>query len=385
MFIMLLGRTHRFDKTHISLRQFVKRIASIPISCSIAVMFLVGCDSKPPEMKSLSFDEALAKVRQAIPASQYFTNEFLEKAQNAPPASPANPDKIKIGMPWILNDEGAIWYVAIEKGFFKDVGIEAELVPGGPGKDPLALLVGGTIDIAIAPGGNAVPKLIASPTGSKVVAICTLLKDSPYGWISLDKSVPPDQKSTRQTTPADLIGKTVGLQADGDPYAQFIFGRHQIPQDKVKLVQIGFSTDPLVAGVVDFCSVWIQNQPRFLEQQGHKNWSILLFKNFGWNEHNDVSVVTKSMTEKRPELVTRYLAAMLKAVQFYLDHPDETADITIRYGKDATLDKATVLRRFELERDLVIGHDGKPPLWMSEEVWNTSATLLTQYGVINLK
>jgi hypothetical protein len=57
----------------------------------------------------------------------------------------------------------------------------------------------------------------------------------------------------------------------------------------------------------------------------------------------------------------------------------------VRYGKDAALDKSMVMRRFELERDLVVGHDGKPPLWMSEEVWNNSATLLTQYGVINLK
>jgi hypothetical protein len=43
-----------------------------------------------------------------------------------------------------------------------------------------------------------------------------------------------------------------------------------------------------------------------------------------------------------------------------------------------------VLRRFELEKDLVVGHDGQPPLWMSAESWNNLAVLLTQYGGISL-
>jgi NitT/TauT family transport system substrate-binding protein len=382
---MSLGQKILFKSIFIHRSRFSDPRIPFYIGVVVTAILWSGCDSNPPDAKALSFEEASAKVRTSLPASRYFTNAYLEKAQSGLPPAPAQPDKIKIGMPWILNDEGATWYIAIEKGFFKEFGIDAELVPGGPGKDSLALLVGGSIDIAIAPGGSAVPKLVASPTGSKVIAICTLLKDSPYGWITLDKTIPPDQKSTRQLTPADVIGKTVGIQADGDPYAQFLLGSNKIPHDKIKLTQIGFSTDPLVAGVVDFCSVWIQNQPRFLEQQGHKNWTILLFKNFGWNEHNDVSVVTQSMTEKNPGLVIRYIAAMIKATKFYLEHPEETAEITVRYGKDAALDKSIVMRRFELERDLIVGHDGKPPLWMSEEVWNNSATLLTQYGVINLK
>jgi hypothetical protein len=67
-----------------------------------------------------------------------------------------------------------------------------------------------------------------------------------------------------------------------------------------------------------------------------------------------------------------------------LDHSEETADITIRYGKDATLSRDLVLRRFQLEKDLVVGRDGQPPLWMSSDVWNNSAALMAEYGVINL-
>jgi len=43
-----------------------------------------------------------------------------------------------------------------------------------------------------------------------------------------------------------------------------------------------------------------------------------------------------------------------------------------------------LLRRFQLEKDLVVGRDGQPPLWMSADVWNNSAALMAEYGVINL-
>jgi ABC-type nitrate/sulfonate/bicarbonate transport system substrate-binding protein len=353
-----------------------------PIVCVAGISLLSSCNSQK-EAVTLSYDDALAKVRRKIPAESYFSNDFLKKAAAEQPTVPATPGKVRIGMPWILNDECALWYVAVEKRFFKDAGIDAELVPGGPGKDQLTLLAAGSLEVAVTAGGGYVLSLVASPTGAKVTAICTLLKDSPYTWLALDKSVPDGQSSSLRLKPENVIGKTVGIQADGEPYAKFLLQKYHLPADKVKLVRVGFTADPLVTGAVDFYSAWVQNQPRFLEQDGHKNWTGLRFKDFGWNEHCDVSVVKKSLAEQNPGLVTRYVYALSQAIQFMLDHPDETADITVRYGKDTTLSRDLVLRRFQLERDLVTGHDGQPPLWMSADVWNNSAALLTEYGVIN--
>jgi ABC-type nitrate/sulfonate/bicarbonate transport system substrate-binding protein len=147
---------------------------------------------------------------------------------------------------------------------------------------------------------------------------------------------------------------------------------------------VGFSIDPLVSGAVDFYAGWFQNQPRFLEQQGYKNWLALRFRDLGWTEEGDVSVVMKSLAEKNPGLVARYVYALSQAIQVYLNQPEEAADITLKYSKDASLTRDMVLRRFELEKDLVLGHDGQPPLWMSVESWNNLAALLTEYGGIEL-
>ena len=357
------------------------RLHLLPIAL---VVLLSGCGAPSNEHTQISFDDALAKVRQKIPADTYVTNEFLKQVATVKPTPPSSPDHVRIGMPWILNDESALWYIAVEKGFFRDMGIEAELVPGGPGKDPLALMIGNSIDIAVVPGGASVVSLIASPTGAKVTAICTLLKDSQYSWLTLDRTVSNDQASHKQLKPEDLIGKKIGVQSDGQRYVDFIIQRFKLPTDQIKVVQVGFSIDPLVTGAVDFYAGWFQNQPRFLEQQGYKNWLALRFRDLGWTEEGDVSVVTKSLAEKNPGLVARYVYALSQAIQVYLNQPEEAADITLKDSKDANLTRDMVLRRFELEKDLVLGHDGQPPLWMSVESWNNLAALLTEYGGIEL-
>jgi NitT/TauT family transport system substrate-binding protein len=357
------------------------RLHLLPIAL---VVLLSGCGAPSSQHTQISFDDALAKVRQKIPADTYVTNEFLKQVATVKPTSPSSPDHVRIGMPWILNDESALWYIAVEKGFFRDMGIEAELVPGGPGKDPLALMVGNSIDIAVVPGGASVVSLIASPTGAKVTAICTLLKDSQYSWLTLDRTVSNDQASHKQLKPEDLIGKKIGVQSDGQRYVDFVTQRFKLPADQIKVVQVGFSIDPLVTGAVDFYAGWFQNQPRFLEQQGYKNWLALRFRDLGWTEEGDVSVVMKSLAEKNPGLVARYVYALSQAVQVYLNQPEEAADVTLKDSKDANLTRDMVLRRFELEKDLVLGKDGQPPLWMSVESWNNLAALLTQYGGIEL-
>src|SRR6202162_1872516 len=187
------------------------RLRLLPI---VLGLLLGGCGPPSSQHTQISYEDALAKVHQKIPAETYFTNEFLKQAATAKPTPPSSPDHVRIGMPWILNDESALWYIAVEKGFFRDMGIEAELVPGGPGKDPLALMVGNSIDIAVVPGGASVVSLIASPTGAKVTAICNLLKDSQYSWLTLDHTVSNDQVSHKELKPQDLIGKKVGVQVD---------------------------------------------------------------------------------------------------------------------------------------------------------------------------
>ena len=332
------------------------------------------------------FESILACVEENFPAESYFTNDLLPAADAVwEPMDCASVDSIKVGMPWVLNDEEAPWYNAIELGFFADVCLEVELVAGGPGVDHLQTLAGGAVDIAVVAGGSRVPAIVSSLTPADVVAVGAFLKHSPYIWLGLDPDTPQDQRSDKVITPQDLIGKRIGLQSNDDYLFQFISNKHGIPADAVELMDGGFTPDPVLMGAMDYIGAWIVNQPRLLEEKGFMNWVAFRFSDWGWDGYGDVTVVRRETLDENPDLVRRFLAAQTAGLNYLLENPDASADIAVKYGIDAQLTREQALRRFELQEALVIGSDDLPVSHMSADRWNTQVASMIQYEQLELE
>ena len=341
--------------------------------------------AEPAADAEAKFAEILQCVQENFPAETYMTNDHLPAADAAwEPMNCASVDQIKVLMPWVLNDEEAPWYNAVEKGFFKDVCLEVELVPGGPGIEPIQLLAGGAVDIAVVAGASTIPASVSSPTPADVVAVGTMLKHSPYIWMGLDKDVAQDQKSEKKLTPQDLVGKKIGLQSGNDYFAEFLVAKYGLSSDAFTIVEAGFTPDPLLVGAVDYYGSWIVNQPRLAEGQGFMNWTAFRFSEWGWDGYSDVSTVRREMLDSNPDLVERYLAAVNQGMKFLLENPDESADIAVKYGVDAQLTKEQALRRFELQKDLIEGSDDLPLMHMSTDRWNSEVATMVQYGQLEL-
>lgn len=329
--------------------------------------------------------EILACVEENFPAERYISNELLPDPEAAwAPLECETVDQIKVLMPWVLNDEEAPWYNAVEKGYYADVCLEVELVPGGPGIQPIQLLAGGAVDIAVVAGASRIPASVASPTPADVVGVGTFLKHSPYIWMGLDADTPQDQASTKALTPQDLVGKKIGLQAGDEYFAEFLIGKYGLPEDAFEIVEAGFTPDPLLVGAIDYFAAWIVNQPRLAESQGFMNWTAFSFSEWGWDGYSDVSTVRRETLESNPDLVKRYLAATNQGLKFLLENPEESAEIAVKYGTDAPVTKEEALRRFELQKALIEGSDGLPLMHMTAERWNTEVATQIQFGQFEL-
>ncbi len=354
---------------------------------TLLVLGLAACGRPgpaPSPSPEISLDDALARVRQQIPASRYVTNDLLPTDAAAPMVTGAQPVKLRVGMPWVLNDEIAPWFVGLEKGYYHDAGLELELVPGGPNVDPLQLLAASRIDIAVPPAGFGLVELIASPTSADLVAIGTVLKGSPYCWLGIDANTPRDQPSTRKLQPSDFVNKTIGMQPGSDAILHFLLQEYRLPPESLHVRRAGFTPEPLLAGSVDFYAALIVNQPRILEQAGYKNWIAFRFSDWGWEDFSDVSIVRRDALASRADVWRRYLWATGQALRFILDHPDEAAEITARRSTDVPLTPAMVRRRFDLQRDLAFGAPGSPLQQMPPEQWDRLAARLLQSGAIQL-
>ena len=348
---------------------------------------LAGCGRstvKAPASPALSFEEALARVHERLPVSRYVDNSLLSSNEDQVPPVAGAPVTLRVGMPWVFNDEVAPWFVGIEKGFYRDAGLELQLVPGGPGIDPLQLLAGGKLDIAVPPAGVQLVELIASPTSADLVAIGTVLKSSPYCWLGLDKDTPRDQVSAKRLQPRDFIGKTLGLQPGTDYLLDYLSRNYQVPTDSLHVRRAGFTPEPLLTGSVDYYGAFIVNQPRILERDGYKNWVAFRLADWGWADFADVSVVRRDALAPRADVWRRYLRATGQALRFILDHPDEAAEITARRSTDVPLTPAMVRRRFDLQRDMMLGKKETPLQQMLPEDWDKLAANLLQSGSIDL-
>lgn len=341
--------------------------------------------AKPTAVTSMSYDQALVLVQECVPAKSYMTNEFLPTGHvdGPTPEKPAQTRSIKVGLAWIGNDEFAQLYIAQAQGYFAAEGLEVELVPGGPGIDHLKTLGGGVVDVAIAAGGDTIPAAHISTTPIDLVAVGTLLKDSPGVFITID----PD-KLGRELTPKDFVG-VVGVQPAADIYALMVLDVAGLARNRISVVPAGFTPDVLLAKKANWYLGWLMNQPRLLDEQGIK-WNALRASKFTYSSPSDTIAVRRETVNslEGQDMVRRFLRAVYRGTQFMLEKPQEAATITAAWvaanTPDVTLTPMMIEQRFELQQELVVGTDPTNLLSMNDAQWDRVVATNVQYGLLQL-
>src|SRR3974390_848509 len=118
-------------------------------------------------------------------------------------------DSVTIQLKWVAQAQFAGYFVAKEKGFYRDAGLDVTIKPGGPDVAPPQVIAGGGAD----GGGHWMPPALASrEKGVPLVNISQTFKRS-----GLELTC---RAETGIKQPVDLKGKTVGVWYGGneDPF-----------------------------------------------------------------------------------------------------------------------------------------------------------------------
>lgn len=310
--------------------------------------------------RALSQAEAEQEVAARIDVRRLFTNEFVDGPPAGDPIRRGPPDRLRLGMLWLANDEAAPWFVGQAKGYFRDAGIDLQLLPGGPTRDNVPLLISGQIDVYEGPVEQAV-RAGLSPTGADLVMIGAVLKETSLAWMMLDRTIPRGQRSTHVVTVADLKGRRIGLQAaSADYYVALACDHFGLAPSDLPVVPAGSTPDGLIAGAMDFYQCYSDNQPRLLEQNGYFNYALLPFKDIGYVSYGEVSLVRRDYLRSHRDLIHRYVFALRRSLREIIDHPDESAQIVARMSS-TPLTAAEV--RWRLARDIPLYEgDAREPL-----------------------
>jgi len=348
---------------------------------------LAGCGAKnkawvDASAPTLTEAEATATVEKTFDYKHYYTNEFVAQVDSAPPPLvPARP--LRLGLYWVANDQIAPWFVGIDLGYFKAVGIDLTIVEGGPSRDNLSKLAGGAIDI-YAGFAESIYKQITSRTGTDLMMVSANLKGTGNAWIMLDHTIPPGQRSTVQPSLANLKGARIGISSGAEYWAAFVRDHYHLGPDDLKIVNVGATPDALIAGTVDWFQGWYDDQPRLLDREGYHNYVVLKFDAVGFASYSYISAVTRPYYLQNKDLLRAYVYALHRSVRFVLDHPDQAAALVAKDVTTYALTPDQVRWRIEQDRPLFVGHTGEPLLAFDDGHMLHTVAQLYRYHEIEL-
>jgi ABC-type nitrate/sulfonate/bicarbonate transport system substrate-binding protein len=275
-----------------------------------------------------------------------------ERKTNAPSGANA-PTKLTLKLHWIPDTHQLGFWVALDKGLYREHGLDMTIFPGGMDANPLRDVINGSADLGQVGGIEQV--VLAANEGLPMKAIAAIHRRSPHALISL-KSRPIEK-------PSDFQGKTIAV-AFGDTAEILLkayMDKEGIPLDSVKLVPFRYDLTPLLLGEVDAVTGFSTGQPVTLKEKG-KEPCVLSYDSAGVKSYGYTIVVSKkTMAEKGPALRT-FLAASREGWQYAFAHPDESAALfKKRFGDAVEIERTKA--ELNLIRSLMLDDKGELAKW----------------------
>ncbi len=269
---------------------------------------------------------------------------------------------------WFLNSQMAGDVVAVEKGWFKEAGIDMKIQPGGPAIDPVQVVAGGGTTFGNASSIGIL--LNARAQGLPIKAWGTALQRHPFAFIFYAGS--------GIRTPKDFEGKTIGIQPTARPLLEAVLKKHNIPKERVKIVFVGGDTTPLVTRQVDVITGWIINAGQM--SAAHQGGVVNYFRlwDLGIRMYAYTYFATESVVKDRKEVLARFLAASAKGWLYARDHPDEAVDMVMRQARG--LDRGLELQTWKNMGSYLTSVNTKVHGWgyMDPKVWQDLSDIYLQ-------
>jgi NitT/TauT family transport system substrate-binding protein len=260
-------------------------------------------------------------------------------------------------MGYVPNVQFTPLYVAVERGYFREAGIEVSF-DYGMEHDLLKLAGTNELQFVIGSGDQVI---LARSQELPVVYVFNWYRRFPVSVAALH---PIDD-------PQDLVGLDVGIPGlYGASYIgwQALLGAVGVDPTSVNLVSVGYTqVESLVTEQVDAVVVYAMNEPVQLREQGHAVSEIEVAEYIDFISNG---LITNEQTiQERPELVRAVAGAMQRGLQDTLDDPDAAFEICRQYVPEIT-DESAPLQRAVLEAALrfwqaeTLGRS-EPPAWQA--------------------
>lgn len=233
--------------------------------------------------------------------------------------------------------------VAIDKGFFKEQGIDTELKNIGASGDRIAALTGGSVAFA---NLGRIAAIVEMARGNQSFAFFANVDDSPGNEGCWARPGFDGFKALR--------GKKVAANTSAQITMNGLLANEGMTERDVQFVNLpgGEMAAALAKGDVDAACVW---EPLFSAVKAGTPGGKLLgldsdtpnFKKFGTMASPDIMIISRRLVTEQPELARKLVAAIFKGAEYTNDHPQESAELVAHYFRKSPEEVLAAMKTFK--------------------------------------
>ena len=233
-------------------------------------------------------------------------------------------DKMTVLLDWFINPDHGPLYVALERGYFKEAGLEVSFKAPADPNDPPKLVAAGKADLAI----SYQPQLhLQNAQGLPLVRIGTLVSTPLTSLVVL--------RDGPIRSIADLKGKKIGFSVGGfeDAILRAMLGKHGLALKDVTLINVNFSLSPaLISGKVDAVIGAYRNfelNQLDLEKRPGRAFYV---EEEGVPAYDELIIVANKARANEPKM-RKFIDVIERGTQYLVNHPEDSWKLFIKGRK----------------------------------------------------
>ena len=225
-------------------------------------------------------------------------------------------EKVSLQLKWLHQFQFAGYYVALEKGFYRDAGLDVEIRQGGPFIDAMVDVGSGKADFGVCASGVVLPQ----SGQNKAIVLGVIFQHSAANIL-----VP---SRTRINALSELTGHRLMDASGSDDLAAML---KQQGVDYAALPRVKHTGNPLdlLEGKADAMVSYVTNEPFIFEQHGVP-FRTFTPRTFGFDFYGDNLCTSEALSRRKPAMVEAFLAASLKGWEHALADKQGTVELILR-------------------------------------------------------
>lgn len=257
----------------------------------------------------------------------------------------ANENKqINLQLQWKHQFEFAGFYIAKEKGFYNDIGLDVNINEWNHDINIIEDISSKKIQYAVARPTS----LIDISNGKPIIYLAAIYQSSPLVLVG--------KKNSNIKEIKDFLNKKIMITKDhiNDSSITSMFYSQGLKLNNLNIVKHSFDVKDLLNGKADLMASYISNEPFLLKELGYEP-VIFKPKDYGFDFYNDILITNKDYAKNNKQEVQKFKEATLKGFEYAFENIDETIDLI--YEKYNTQNKTKKALMFEAQELKKLAYD----------------------------